>query len=83
MRDDDGSGEGGYCGLVRNAQILHIIILYIQSIEREKPKMTVRMTGGVKLPSVEFGKATGGEGREISCLIVKSLVSHRLRLGSL
>lgn len=51
--------------------------------EREKPKMTARMTGGVKLPSVEFGKATGGEGREISCLIVKSLVSHRLRLGSL
>ena len=51
--------------------------------EREKPKMTVRMTGGVKLPSVEFGKATGGEGRETSRLLVKGLVSYRLRLGSL
>lgn len=51
--------------------------------ETEKPKMTARMSGGIKLPSVEFAKATGGEGREISCLIVKSLVSHRLRLGSL
>lgn len=34
--------------------------------ERDKPKMTARMTGGIKLLSVEFGKATGGEGREVA-----------------
>lgn len=46
--------------------------------KRENPKMTARLTRGIKWPSIEFEKATSGVGRGNSSIASKSLVSHKL-----
>lgn len=52
----------------------------VECEKKRKPKVTARLTEGIRLSSVEFGKAIGGVGGGKSYITIKSLISRQLNL---